>query len=229
MADLTSAASRAPDAPAAVGAGGDAGVLHAVIDPTTPGVVAGRVSGRSDIEDALLIARVAAKEKGAFERLYRAYYSRLTRFLERMTRSPELIDEILDDTMLVVWSRAATFNGTSRASTWIFAIAYNHALKALRRTREPVDAAPDEDASDPAVGPEPEMMARQARDRMKSMLDRLSPEQRAVVDLTYYHGYSYKEIAEIACCPVDTVKTRMFHARRHLRRMLSAVGREGMA
>ena len=44
---------------------------------------------------------------------------------------------------------------------------------------------------------------------------------RAVVDLTYFHGFAYAEIAEIMDCPVDTVKTRMFHARRHLKRMLA--------
>lgn len=186
----------------------------------------GRATSSQDAGDAALLAAVAAREMVAFEQLYRGYYGRLTRFLERMTRSPQLIDEILDDTMMVVWSKAATFNGTSRPSTWIFAIAYNHALKALGRQREPIEFLPDEDAFDPAVGPEPETIARQSRDRMKRLLDRLSPEHRAVVELTYYHGYSYKEIAQIAGCPVDTVKTRMFHARKYLKRWLSAAGAE---
>ncbi len=185
-----------------------------------------RALSSRDASDAALLAAVAAYDKAAFEQLYRGYYGRLTRFLERMTRRPQLIDEILDDTMMVVWSKAATFNGASRPSTWIFAIAYNHALKALGRQREPIEFLPDEDAFDPAVGPEPETIARQSRDRMKRMLDRLSPEHRAVVELTYYHGYSYKEIAEIAGCPVDTVKTRMFHARRYLKLWLSATGAE---
>ncbi len=185
-----------------------------------------RVASPQDENDATLLAAVALRDQTAFETLYRGYYGRLTRFLERMTRGPQLIDEILDDTMLVVWTRAATFNGTSRPSTWIFAIAYNHALKALGRRHEPVEFLPDEDATDPDVGPEPEMMARQSRDQMKRMLDRLSPEHRAVIELTYYHGCSYKEIAEIAGCPVDTVKTRMFHARRYLKRWLTATGGE---
>jgi RNA polymerase sigma-70 factor (ECF subfamily) len=50
---------------------------------------------------------------------------------------------------------------------------------------------------------------------------KLSAEQRAVVDLTYFHGIGYREIAEILSCPVDTVKTRMFHARRRLKQTLS--------
>ena len=52
-------------------------------------------------------------------------------------------------------------------------------------------------------------------------IGQLSPNHRAVVDLTYFHGAGYREIAEIMDCPVDTVKTRMFHARRHLKRMLA--------
>lgn len=193
------------------------------IDPPVPvgPLSPRRAASPQDAADAALLAAVALRDRAAFETLYRGYYGRLTRFLERMTRSSPLVDEILDDTMLVVWTRAATFNGTSRPSTWIFAIAYNHALKALGRLREPVEFLPDEDATDPDVGPEPEIMARQSRDQMKRLLGRLSPEHRAVVELTYYHGCSYKEIAEIAGCPVDTVKTRMFHARKYLKRWLS--------
>jgi len=81
----------------------------------------------------------------AFEQLYRAYHPRLTRFLERLTRRPGLVGELLNDTMLVVWNRAGTYNGRCQVSTWIFAIAYRKAMKALQRWDEPVgDAAADE-------------------------------------------------------------------------------------
>jgi RNA polymerase sigma-70 factor (ECF subfamily) len=53
-----------------------------------------------------------------------------------------------------------------------------------------------------------------------AQIGRMSAEHRAVIELTYYHGYAYKEIAQIMDCPVDTVKTRMFHARRRLRQFL---------
>ena len=54
----------------------------------------------------------------------------------------------------------------------------------------------------------------------------LSREHRAVIELTYYEGCSYREIAAILGCPVDTVKTRMFHARRHLKSLLADRGKE---
>ena len=194
------------------------------MEPIAPNIIG--VPAASSIDDeAELLSRVARQDMQAFELLYRTYYRRLTRFLEQVTRKPQLIDDILDDTMLVVWRKAASFNGASRVSTWIFAIAYNKAMKALRKTREPVLLA-DGDAARSTDGPETELIKRQATLGLKRLLARLSPEQRAVVELTYYYGYAYKEIAHIVGCPVDTVKTRMFYARRKLRAMLAAQGRE---
>jgi RNA polymerase sigma-70 factor (ECF subfamily) len=62
------------------------------------------------------------------------------------------------------------------------------------------------------------------RDLLDAALDRLSPDHRAVVELTYFHGCSYEEIAAIVDCPVNTVKTRMFHARAKLRKLLPTLG-----
>ena len=173
-----------------------------------------------DEDEVALLRRVASKDRYAFELLYRSYYRRLTRFLEQTTRAPQLIDEILDDTMLVVWRKASTFNGESRVSTWILAIAYRRALKALERDRRWVRSSVD--ADDPAAvnSPEVEFIQRESRLALQSILAALSVEQRAVVELTYYHGYAYKEIAKIIGCPVNTVKTRMFHAHRKLKAVL---------
>jgi hypothetical protein len=90
--------------------------------------------------EASLVGRIAAGDRRAFEMLYRAYFPRLARFLHRMTRNSALIEEIANDTMLVVWQKAATFNGSSKVSTWVFAIAYRRACKALNAFDEPVDA-----------------------------------------------------------------------------------------
>ncbi|MEO8628742.1 MAG: sigma-70 family RNA polymerase sigma factor [Betaproteobacteria bacterium] len=177
-------------------------------------------------EEAALLARVAAGDIQAFELLYRGYYRRLTRFLERLTRHPNIVDDVLDETMMVVWRKAATFNGTSRASTWIFAIAYNKAMKALRRRGDPMQTLLEDETEGVSEGPETELIKLQSSLGMRRLIARLSPEQRAVVELTYYYGYAYKEIAEIVGCPVDTVKTRMFHARRKLRVMLMALGQK---
>ncbi len=174
-----------------------------------------------DLEDRRLVALVCRHELAAFEALYRRYHPRLSRFLQRMLRPSHLVEEVLNDTLFVVWNQAERYNGTSKVSTWVFAIAYRKALKALDRHDEPVeDCADDEDGAQPgdaAATPEARMSLAQLRSAIQRALVQLSPDQRAAVELTYFHGFSYPEIAAIVDCPTDTVKTRMFHARRRLK------------
>jgi RNA polymerase sigma-70 factor (ECF subfamily) len=177
-------------------------------------------ASQAERDEALLLHDVARGGRAAFEALYRAYHPRLTRFLERMTRRPGVVEEVLDDTMLVVWQRADRYNGRSKVSTWIFAIAYRKALKALHRLD---DAVTDDDADahvSPEPGPEQQLGQRELGVALRQALGGLSAAQRAVVELTYFHGFECREIADIVGCPVDTVKTRMFHARRRLKELL---------
>ena len=106
------------------------------------------------LDDVALINRVAGKDGTAFEALYRGYYPRLRRFLERVTRRPQIVEEILNDTMLVVWRKAPSYNLRSQVSTWIFGIAFRRALKALRRVDDPVEFEPEESPDLAGAGPE---------------------------------------------------------------------------
>jgi RNA polymerase sigma factor (sigma-70 family) len=171
----------------------------------------------SDLE---LLAKVRAGDRTAFEQLYRHYHPRLTRFLWTLVRRPTIVEEVLDDTMMVVWNRPDSYHGASKLSTWLFAIAYRKAMRALRKQDEAVeDLAADRRASfDP--GPDESSSRGRVRELLMQAIVELTPAHRAVVDLTYFHELGYREIAVILECPVDTVKTRMFHARRHLRKKL---------
>ena len=179
------------------------------------------VRRRADDDELALLARVADRDRGAFEALYRLYHPRLSRFLMKMTRRPYLVEEVLNDTMMVVWNRPDGFNGAAQLSSWIFAIAYRQALAALRKQDVPVgDTAADERQSlEP--GPEQAMSEQRRSQALLDCLDALSADHRTVVDLTYFHDFGYREIAEIMACPVDTVKSRMFYARRHLGRLVT--------
>jgi RNA polymerase sigma-70 factor (ECF subfamily) len=171
-------------------------------------------------DEAGLIGRVVSGDMRAFEELYKIYHPRLSRFIGNIVRRPHLVSEVLNDTMMVVWNKPQSYNGTSKVSTWIFSIAYRKSLKALKRNDEPVED-PDADLrASPDAGPEQELGDRQVREVLLNAMNRLSSDHRTVVDLTYFHEAGYREIAEIMACPVDTVKTRMFHARRHLKTML---------
>ena len=179
-----------------------------------------RAAGDSASSDAALVERIVARDRRAFEQLYRSYHPRLTRFLTNLVRRPHLVEEVLNDSLLVVWRQPERYNGASKVSTWIFAIAYRKALKALRRSDEPVEDKDAELRPCGEPGPEQRLGLRQASAALTRAIDELSTEPRAVVDLTYFHEFGYREIAELMDCPVDTVKTRMFHARRRLKAKL---------
>jgi RNA polymerase sigma-70 factor (ECF subfamily) len=168
-----------------------------------------------------LLNRVGARDLDAFERLYRLYQPRLARFLINLVRQPQLVEEVLDDTMIVVWQTADRFRGTSKPSTWIFAIAYRKALKAKARWPDPVEPEGEDRRASAEPGPEEQLRHRRLHDALLAAMNRLSADHRAVVDLTYFHGMGYREIADVTGCPVDTVKTRMFHARRRLREAMA--------
>ncbi|HEY2558830.1 MAG TPA: sigma-70 family RNA polymerase sigma factor [Caldimonas sp.] len=173
-----------------------------------------------DASDVALVARIATGDRRAFEALYRVYHPRLDRFIGLMTTRRTVVEEVLNDTMFVVWRRADSYSGQSKVSTWIFAIAYRTALKASRQHDEPIDGAVIDELLSDDPGPEQQLSAGQTRAALGRALDGLSVEQRSVLVLTYFHELPYAEIARIVDCPVDTVKTRVFHGRRRLRALL---------
>ena len=177
---------------------------------------------RAALDEIDLIHRVAARDCSAFDALYRRYHPRLKRFIERVTRRPQLVDEIVNDTMLVVWHRASSYNLRSALSTWIFGIALRCALKALRTLDPPVDFDPDGCVEQSSAGPEGMLQQQEMRACIERALGALSSDHRAVLELCYFEGRSCAEIAGIMQCPVNTVKTRMFYARRQLRVAMSA-------
>lgn len=181
----------------------------------------GRKPAVADPHEADLIARVAGRDRRAFEALYRIYHPRLTAFLTRFIRRPDRVEEALNDTLMVVWNRADRYNGESKVSTWVFGIAYRQGLKALSRFDEAVEDTDAETRKSEDRTPEEHLRDRQTRIVLDRAMTHLSVDHRAVVDLAYFHEMGYREIAEIMDCPVDTVKTRMFHARRNLKAQLS--------
>ncbi|MES2931965.1 MAG: sigma-70 family RNA polymerase sigma factor [Pseudomonadota bacterium] len=191
--------------------------------PDPPGTAAPGGRSGADLNDARLIGLITQQDGLAFDTLYRAYFPRLGRFLGRFTRSVQLIEEVINDTMLVVWQRAHTYDLSAKVSTWIFAIAYRKALKALRVLTEPVEADFDLLAGEPEHEPEVLVNRLELHVIVEHAVDALPLLQRTVVNLTYYHDMAYGEIAVIMDCPVNTVKTRMFHARRRLNNALAGL------
>jgi RNA polymerase sigma-70 factor, ECF subfamily len=169
----------------------------------------------SNARELELLRQVAAGDRTAFKELYLIYHRRLARFLMRMTSRHDLIEEVINDTLWTVWLKAGDFRGDSLVSTWIVGITYRRALKALRRHGAPRPMLVEEVAVAPDAQQEDEN-----RQWLGQALAELPLEQRMVMEFSYLMGHSCEEIAQIMQCPVNTVKTRMFHAREKLRRSL---------
>lgn len=190
----------------------------------------------------LLIQRIANKDRGAFEKLYYDYTPRLGSFLMKLLKSPELVDEAINETMMTVWQSADRYDPTlAKLSTWLFGIAHNKALKILERQRrhwreesvatEDEELAetdwediPEETATIDPKNPERTVLGWELGDILIWAMDRLTTEHRIVLELAFNEHYAYQDIAEIIGCPVNTVKTRMFHARKKLAELLAKRG-----
>ena len=176
-----------------------------------------------EADEAVLLRRIADGERVALEALYRAYHRRLDRFLARLTRRADVVEEVINDTFWIVWQKAAQFRGDSRASTWIMGIAWRCAMKALRRnTDASAEAFANSMPSDPVVAEPASVDERQ--EWLERGMATLPVEQRATMELAYFMGHSCEEIASIMGCPVNTVKARMFQARIKLRNLLPTLG-----
>jgi len=189
-----------------------------------------------------LLRQMALKDRRAIHAFYQLYARRIGNFLMKLLKRPELVDEAVNDTLLAVWQSAGDFDpAKGKASTWLFGIAYNKGLKILERARrhqgeQSLDIDPDDDSDggwDNAAyaqeqrvsfNPERTVLGWELGEALNRALERLSPEHRTVLELTFSEGYGYQEIADITHCPINTVKTRIFHARKNLLQLLERYG-----
>lgn len=187
--------------------------------------------------EAELIAGVEVGDENAFAELYERYHQRLLSFFVRKTRDHDAAEELIQDTMMLVWAKAGQFNGTSRASTWIFGIGYRKLLEwnraknrqqavfesGNREDGEPVQETTSrpEHAVEHAVGQDSLVS------QVQSALGDLSDEHRDVVTMTFQEGMSYGEIADTLGIQPGTVKSRMYYAKRQLKHCLDQRGLKG--
>lgn len=168
--------------------------------------------------DRSLLRRVARGDRDAFDALYFNYQRRLSRFLLRFSSHYPVSEEIINDTMFCVWRQAGEFQGRSKVSTWIMSIAFRQATNMLRkvdRAKRRDQKAAETEALDANLSSDIDRHTRS--EWIEAAMQRLPVEQRAALELSYMFGHSVTEIAEICDCPENTVKSRMFAARKALR------------
>ena len=175
--------------------------------------------------DETLIARIAQGDRLAMQVLFARHHVRVYRFVLRLLRDEMAAQDVIGDVFLDVWRQASRFEGRSAVSTWLMAIARFKALSLMRKRRE--DGLDDETAEsieDPSDDPELSAAKRDKGDKLRQCLAALSPEHREIIDLVYYHEKSVEEVAQIVGIPENTVKTRMFYARKKLGELCRMAG-----
>ena len=187
------------------------------------------LGGRPTVEhassDQALIERIASGDKLAMRALFARHHVRVYRFILRLVRDETLAEDLIGEVFLDVWRQAASFKGRAAVSTWLLAIARFKALSLLRRKGE---EALDEEAAraieDPADDPEVAVRKKERSEILRRCWSKLSPEHRDIIDLVYYQEKAIVEVAEIIGIPENTVKTRMFYARKRISELMAAKG-----
>ncbi|MBL8565803.1 MAG: sigma-70 family RNA polymerase sigma factor [Hyphomicrobiaceae bacterium] len=159
-----------------------------------------------------LIARVAnGRDREAFAELFRSYAPRLKSYMMRQGTDSGTAEELVQETLLAVWRKAALYSGEKGSpTTWIFTIARNLRIDRLRR-EVPWQALPeghDETPSDDTA-PDEALSLDERQTRVRSAMADLPPEQLEIVRLAFVDGLSQSEIADRLRIPLGTVKSRM--------------------
>jgi RNA polymerase sigma-70 factor (ECF subfamily) len=172
--------------------------------------------------DETLITAIAAGDERAMRTLYNRHRVRVFRFAVRLVGDVASAEDVVSEAFIEVWRQADRFERRSSVSTWIMSIARFKALSVRRRRQEiEFDDKLAETIADQSSTPEHAVLEMDRSAQIRACLTQLSPDHREIVDLVYYHDKTIEEVAEIVGVPKNTVKTRMFYARKRLAQLLA--------
>jgi len=178
----------------------------------------------SSSTDEELLRHITRGNSLAFNCLYERYGQRLYAYALRLTENPAQAEDILQECMLIVWRKSATYRGEGSAKAWLLSIIRNKCMQLFRQKPTESIEGSDLDFADEAISMEKDLSQQDERSRVREALQRLSPEHREVLELVFYQGLNQKEIAQVCRCPLGTVKSRLSYARQQLRGILTRDG-----
>jgi RNA polymerase sigma-70 factor (ECF subfamily) len=182
------------------------------------------------LADIALLERIAGRDQHALAELYDRHNRLLFGLIVRVLRDRAEAEEVLQEVFLTVWTKAASYNATLGSPVgWLVGLARNRAIDHLRASG--VRARTLESVEVPPAGDNPEEAASRNEEggRVKSALDTLPDEQRALLEYAYFRGMTHSELAEAFALPLGTVKTRVRAGMQALRRQLGiAVAHENV-
>lgn len=185
----------------------------------------------SELSDEALLKAIAGGAVWAMDSLYARYSHLLYSLAYRMVADHQIAEDLLQDTFLSVWRRSTSFSPQSGAArNWLISIVHHRAIDHLRkvRRRASVQEAPLEEADldETTAYPDAWVEAWQSiqSSQVRAALMKIPPEQRLVIELAYFQGWTHSEIAEGTQTPLGTVKARMRLGLQHLKRALEEAG-----
>jgi len=176
--------------------------------------------------DTNLLKRISRGDHDAFSELYTNYQPRLIKFCSRILKNDiALAADIVDEAMIEIWRSAGSFSGKSQPSTWIHSIARFRLIGYLRKNKELQQDESSEwlNYEDDALLPDEEIALSERNEQIIKNIGKLSDKHREVIELVYFRELSIKEIALMLDISENTVKTRMFYARNHLKNIFSSL------
>jgi RNA polymerase sigma-70 factor (ECF subfamily) len=175
-------------------------------------------------EDKHLLRLVSQGDEDALTTLYERYGGQLYAYALRIVGERALAEDVLQESLVVIWQRAKTFRGEGRVIAWLFGIVHN---KAMRTFREKKNLPLDEISGHPessGIEPDERLVSEERRKALRSGMEQLSVEHRTVLELVFYQGMTLKETAAVCQVPVGTVKSRLNYAKAALKGALSRQG-----
>jgi RNA polymerase sigma-70 factor, ECF subfamily len=184
--------------------------------------------------DQVLVERVQAGDKKAFDLLVSKYHQRVIRLISRLVRNPAEVEDIAQEAFIKAYRSIGQFRGDSAFYTWLYRIAVNSAKNALMASnRRPIpmsdlmksdeneegEAWPVESAIDFQT-PEALLASRQVAQTVDAAIQSLAEDLRTAIMLREIEGLTYEEIAEAMNCPIGTVRSRIFRARETIAKQL---------
>jgi RNA polymerase sigma-70 factor (ECF subfamily) len=179
----------------------------------------------AELSDQALVQLIADEDKRALKLLYLRHHDRVRRFVTRLTGNESVAEEVVNEVFLEAWRHAGEFEGRSQVATWLMSIAR---FKAISECRRRAEAQLDEKSAavieDPSDTPAVSMDKRERSDILQRCLAKLTPLHREVISMIYYQGRKIEEVAQFTGAPINTIKTRMHHARLRMAQLLAEAG-----
>ncbi len=176
------------------------------------------------VEDARLVAGIAARDEGAMESLHSRFAGTMNAVAMRVTRSDRLAEEVVQDAFMTVWRDPSRFDATrGTLGAWLMTITKYKALDYVRHAAVVQRRSSDDD---PAARPAPDDVHDAVwlgirRDRLYEAIQRLGDDQRRALELSFLHGLTHVEVAEREGIPLGTAKGRIRLAMVKLREVLT--------